>query len=64
MLGVVGNWSEALEKAVARGGMARVLHDEYVEIPESLLWQATSATSRTAAAAGFSHTPYHPLSMW
>ena len=35
LLGVVGNWSAAIDKAVARGEMVRLLHDENVAIPES-----------------------------
>jgi cathepsin B len=35
LLGVKGNWTETIEKAVARGQMVRLLHDSMTEIPES-----------------------------
>jgi len=35
LLGVVGNWTDMIEQALARGDMQALLHDENVEIPES-----------------------------
>merc|ERR1712216_169588 len=35
LLGVKGNWSEVIEKAVTRGQMVRLLHDPETAIPDS-----------------------------
>ena len=35
LLGVIGNWTDMIEQALARGDMQALLHDENVEIPES-----------------------------